>query len=134
MSSRKHRGTRPRSKLPQSPKKEPTTIGTWWRSAPNARVTRNELMRWAEGMTVMTRPDVIDMLREYERLRSWRRTKAFFNVSRSPIWNLIKRSMFEPKKSLADLSEESRDRVRAELDAVERAASVPKPPEEGDAA
>lgn len=91
-------------------------------------------MRWAEGMTLMTKPEVIEMFREYEHLRRWRRTKLFFDVSRSPIWNLIKRSMFEPKRDLGDLTQEARDRVREELDAVERAASVPKPPEEGDAA
>jgi hypothetical protein len=83
-------------------------------------------MRWAEGMTVMTRPDVIDMLREYEQLRRWRRTKQFFKLSNSPIYNLIKRSMFEPKKSLADLSEEHRAVVQEELAKLDAEASQPQ--------
>ena len=132
--SRKRRGTRPRTPSPTPAKKTPVTIGQWLNSAPHAKVTRHELMRWAEGMTLMTKPEVIEMFREYEHLRRWRRTKQFLDVRRSPIYQLIKRSMFEPKRDLGDLTQEARDRVREELDAVERAASVPSPPGEGDAA
>ena len=111
--------------------RKPVTIGDWLHAAPNARVTRNELMRWAEGMTVMTRPDVIDMLREYEHLRRWRRTKQFFDLSRSPIWQAIRRSMFE-KRDLATLSQEARDKVRTKLDEIEAEAGAPPEPEKED--
>jgi len=132
MHKRRKRARKPAPYAGQSAppaERKPVTIGDWLNSAPNARVTRNELMRWAEGMTVMTRPDVIDMLREYEHLRRWRRTKAFFDVSRSPIWQAIRRSMFE-KRDLATLSKEARDKVRDKLDEIEAEAATPPEPEE----
>ena len=124
--SRKRRGTRPRTPKPTPAKKTPVTIGQWLNSAPHAKVTRHELMRWAEGMTLMTKPEVIEMFREYEHLRRWRRTKLFFDVTRSPIYQLIKRSMFEPKKTMADLSEEHREAVREELAKLDAEASQPR--------
>lgn len=83
-------------------------------------------------MTLMTKPEVIEMFREYEHLRRWRRTKAFFNPNNSPLYNLIKRSMFVPKKTMADLSEEHREVVRDELAKLDAEASQPQG--QGDAA
>lgn len=82
-------------------------------------------MRWAEGMYLMTKPDVIDMLREYERLRHWRRTKLFFDIRRSPVLAWIKGTMVE-KRTMEDLNAVARARVRAELDRVDQL----EPPEE----
>jgi hypothetical protein len=83
------------------------TIGQWLEAAPNARVTRNELMRVLEGM-VVTRPEVIDMLRDYEQARRqhawWRRLLRW-----------IRGLFVQPKRSIEDLTPEQREALKKEL-------------------
>ena len=67
-------------------------------------------MRVLDGMDVMTKPQVIALLRDYEQMRRWRRTKALFRW----IARLFRRGT--EGRSLADLSTQARQRVREELD------------------
>ena len=86
------------------------TIGEWLAQAPTARVTRNELMRVMEGM-VVTRPEIIDMFKDYERARRqhawWRRLLRW-----------IKSLIVRERQSVADLTPEQRELVAQELAAA----------------
>jgi hypothetical protein len=83
------------------------TIGQWLESAPEARVTRNELMRVMEGM-VVTRPEIIDMFRQYEEARRqrvwWRR-----------LWRWLKSQVVKPQQSIEDLTPEQREALAKAL-------------------
>lgn len=71
----------------------------------------------------MTKPDVIDMLREYERLRRWRRVKA--------CWRWLKAHTIE-RRSLKDLNADARAHLREELDKLEEDIAQPEPEEAAD--
>lgn len=71
-----------------------------------------------DGMHVITKPELIDILRDYERLRRWRRTRA--------VWAWFVGLFQRQKPSIEDLDAVQRQQLRGELDRMD----MEQPPEE----
>lgn len=93
---------------------EGLTIAAWYKAAPEARVTRFELMRVIDGMALVNRPEVMQLLKDYDQMQAAiRRDRVWWRVW----WRWIKGTMGR-RQSLADLSPAARQLVQDQLDAI----------------
>jgi hypothetical protein len=103
---------------------EGLTIAAWYKAAPEGRVTRFELMRVIDGMALVNRPEVMQILKDYDQMQAAiRRDQVWWRVW----WRWIKATMGR-RQSLADLSPAARQQVQDQLDAA-AAMDQPEPSE-----
>jgi hypothetical protein len=92
------------------------TIAEWLDLGPNRPVSRSELLRVFEGFELVTRSQLMDALRGYERAR---RQRVWYRR----LWRWIVQTVTRPAKHYADLTPEQRQHVREQLDAAEQRGS-----------
>ncbi len=100
------------------------TIAAWYKAAPEGRVTRFELMRVIDGMALVNRPEVMQLLKDYDQMQmAIRRDRVWWRVW----WRWIKATMGR-RQSLADLSPAARQHVQDQLAAIPK-STEPVPSE-----